>query len=353
MATPFLSSEEYDERAHRLYDEGDYDGALRTLKEGLLLYPHSVELYVGLGYARLAREEFVWAKQAFDKSLVLDPDHEDALVGLGEVLLRIGRQDEGKQLFARVRDSGGADDLDILLSMGRALYRERLFTDAHETFSEAAALHPNSAEAAAALGYTLHRLGDATAARRQLRRALRLDVAYHEARVYLAHLLYDRGDWQSALEEYERVPPAEHWDPVAIWRVVELKRALPRRGTLSSDVARWEARLEELDPTPDPVDELLAELEGAAHNDREPFGAEADVGSHRVRTPDGSLYVGNWLEIVRQLRDASGRYDETVAQFMRRLAREERARSGAVIPTDDPEAFLRATARAGRLSIDR
>ena len=73
MATPFLSSEEYDERAHRLYDNGEYDQALDVLKEALGLYPHSVELYVGMGYTRLAREEFVWAKQSFERALVLDP----------------------------------------------------------------------------------------------------------------------------------------------------------------------------------------------------------------------------------------------------------------------------------------
>jgi hypothetical protein len=28
MPTPFLSSEEYDERAHKQYDRGDYDAAL-------------------------------------------------------------------------------------------------------------------------------------------------------------------------------------------------------------------------------------------------------------------------------------------------------------------------------------
>src|SRR5690606_18747211 len=85
MATPFLSSEEYDERAHELYNDGDFDAALETLKEGLLLYPASVELYGGLGYTRLAREEFAWAREAFEKSLVLDPYIADALIGLGEV----------------------------------------------------------------------------------------------------------------------------------------------------------------------------------------------------------------------------------------------------------------------------
>ena len=86
----FLSSEEYDEKAHRLYSDGDYEGALEMLREGLSLYPNAVELYVGLGYARLAREEFAWARRSFHQALSLDSTHEDALVGMGEVLLRLG-----------------------------------------------------------------------------------------------------------------------------------------------------------------------------------------------------------------------------------------------------------------------
>ena len=58
MATPFLSSEEYDERAHQLYNEGQYDEALEVLRQGLGIYPTSVELHIGVGYARVAREEF-------------------------------------------------------------------------------------------------------------------------------------------------------------------------------------------------------------------------------------------------------------------------------------------------------
>ena len=79
MANPFLSSEEYDERAHQLYNEGQYDEALDVLREGLALYPNSVELHIGVGYAYHAREEFAWARRSFEEALVLDPEHEDAL----------------------------------------------------------------------------------------------------------------------------------------------------------------------------------------------------------------------------------------------------------------------------------
>jgi Tfp pilus assembly protein PilF len=358
MATPFLSSEEYDERAHRYYDEGDYDAALDTLKEALRLYPHSVELYVGLGYTRLAREEFVWAKQSFERALVLDPEHEDGLVGMGEVLLRFGQQAEALRLFAQCRAIGCGEDLDLLLTMGRALYREKLYAESREVFEEAVDLHPNSAEASAAYGYTLHRLEEETAARRQLRRALHLDSEYHEARVYLGHLLYDRGDWVGAAREFERVSPAEHWDTLALWRLIELKRALEGLAPGAAELGAWERRLEEVEGSSDPIDDLLAEIEaGGQEPDATEAGrvvvslGEGDVEAHRVHLPDGGVIVGTWNDIVEALRQirAPG---ESVAQFMRRLADEARARAGVTVTAEDPRSFVLAGAEAGFWQIE-
>lgn len=356
MPSPFLSSEEYDERAHKLYDSGDYDGALDTLKEALHLYPHSVELHVGLGYTRLAREEFGWARQSFERGLVLDPEHEDGLVGLGEVLLRFGRREEALDLFQRARRIGVSEDVDLLLSMGRALYRERLFAEARDVFVEATTAQGECAEAEAALGYTLHRLGDEVAARRKLRRALQIDGKQHEARIYLAHLLYDRGEWKRALREFQAVPVAEHWDTLAIWRLLELKRAIEGVQLGGPEVAPWERRLEEIETAADPLDDLLAEIESGVEIPVEPREVGERVPApavlHRVHTSDGAVYSGSWLDILRQLRDARGSAGDTIAQFMRREAERERARSGVEIPVDDPESFLRASARAGLLRIE-
>src|ERR671921_2798930 len=106
MPNPFLSSEEYDERAHQLYNEGQYDEALDVLREGLALYPNAVELHIGVGYARLARDEFAWARRSFEEALILDPEHEDALAGLGETLLKFGRAEQALKCFHHLLELG-------------------------------------------------------------------------------------------------------------------------------------------------------------------------------------------------------------------------------------------------------
>jgi len=359
----FLSSEEYDEKAHRLYNDGDYDGALEMLREGLSLYPNAVELYVGLGYARLAREEFAWARRSFHQALGLDPTHEDGLVGMGEVLLKLGEHARAFACFREVQEMGFDEDVELMLTMGRALYREGLYAQAQDIFSKTVSVRPDFAETVAALAYCLHRMGDEVEASRHLRRALRLDPDLHEARIYLGHLLYDRGDWEAALREFERVSPQNHWDSLAVWRIIELKRALWEMEAGDSRLIPWEERLEELESALDPVDLLLAEIEASAMSD-DPFGAP-DLGqlelfkasdvpdrSHLVRLPDGQLLRGTWLEIVRQMRDLAGFSHEPISQYMKRLAERWHEQRGVEVPSTDPVSFIRVAIEAGLLTLE-
>lgn len=362
MPDRFLSSEEYDEQAHKLYNDGDYDGALEMLKEGLSLYPNAVELYIGLGYARLAREEYAWARQAFERAVILDPDHEDALVGLGETLLRFGEHDQALELFDRVAAAGYDDDIELMLTIGRALYRAARYAECRDVFARAAAGRPDNADAAASLGYALHRLGDDVGAGRQIRRALRLDPDLHEARVYLGHLLYDRGDWEAALRELERVPPQEHWDPLAVWRLLELKRTLWHLERGDAHLLPWEQRLRELEDLDDPVDRLLAEIEarvsgapgGSTYDPSqlELFEKGAQGATHVVRMGDGRRISGTWYDIVRQMRDQAGFTHEALTAYMRRLAERWHEQCGLEIPCTDPEAFLKAAVAAGLVRLE-
>jgi len=385
MSTPFLSSEEYDERAHALYDEGRYDEALVLLREALALYPSAVELHVGAGYARLAGDEFAWARRAFEEALVLDPEHEDALAGLGEVLLKFGQTEAGLRAFDKTLLLGYDDDVDLMLQIGRALFREG-FVENSVTFFERAVTHaPDSAEAVACVGYAQHRLGLDAEALGTLQHALTLDADFSEARVYLANMIYDSGDVDAALAEFEKTAPEDHWDELGIWRLVELKKSIYKLKDDDPEIKPWESRLEELAGEPDAIDELLNEIEqrvaeqedeavsqaqgqldtlggllsGLATQQNTEQQAECgstDVlaadGAHRVIMRDGLTFEGTWDEIVQGLRDArdAGR---PIDEYMAREARRYYGATGTRIASHAPEAFLRESANAGLLRIVR
>jgi tetratricopeptide (TPR) repeat protein len=378
MGTPFLSSEEYDERAHQLYNEGQYDEALTVLREGLALYPNSVELHVGVGYAQLAREEYAWARQSFEQAAVLEPEHEDALAGLGETLLKLGQDEAAMRCFRRTLELGYADDLDLMLQVGRSLFREAsvrdnkaMFEGAKDFFDTAVQQAPDSAEAIACVGYSQHRLGDDEAAIASLRRSLQLDGDHTEARIYLANVLYDQGENEAALYHFERTKPDDHWDELGIWRLMELKRSLYRLNDNDPELKPWEDRLSELAGDLDDVDTMLMELdvpspsEGGpapetARGQLELFGtllsslAEQRQGSeHQVIAPDGSRFAGSWDDIVRRLRDETGNPTDSVREFMDVVSRHGFRQTGVRIPTNDAESFIRGSAIAGLLRIVR
>jgi tetratricopeptide (TPR) repeat protein len=381
MPTPFLSSEEYDERAHQLYNEGLYDDALDVLREGLTLYPNSVELHIGVGYARLAREEFAWARRSFEEALVLEPEHEDALAGLGETLLRFGQQDAAVRCFTRIFELGYSDDLDLMLQVGRALFREastrerpELFELALRFFEQAVVQAPEMAEARACVGYAQHRLADDVAAIAALRRSLQLDSDHAEARIYLANILYDQAEYEGALYQFERTRPEDHWDELGIWRLIELKRSVYNLDENDAELAPWQTRLTELGDDLDDIDALLVDLDAesdppaeeseGSRNQLEIFGAlltglaghEEHEGAsrHQVVGGDGTNYEGSWEAIVTRMRDADGGEGSTTLEdYMKGRARSVFRQTGVQLPSHDAESFLRASARAGLLRIVR
>ncbi len=375
MSEPFFSSDDYDERAHQLYNDGQYDQALENLREGLTRYPHAVELHVGMGYARLARDEYLWARRAFEEALGLDQGHEDALAGLGEVLLKFGERITAVACFDRILALGFRDDHDLMLQIGRALFREGVLDQARRFFEIAVAAHPDSAEAAASVGYATHRLTDEGGALSWLRRALELDPSHAEARVYLANLLYERGEYEAALFHLERTEPDEHFDGLAIWRLVDLKKSVYRLPDDDPELAPWHHRLEELAGEEGPDDLLLAEIEATGPDGqvRDPRqlemfgtlltqlkgmrtrpggGGGSGVEIHRVSTLTGVTYVGTWEEIVRQMKDEAAEWAAgSLEAYMLASARRGRKQTGVVIPTSDPESFLKGSADAGLLRI--
>lgn len=371
MTEPFRSSDEYDEQAHQLYNEGRYDDALALLREGLLRHPQSVELHIGVGYAQMAREQYAWARQAFEFALVLDAEHEDALAGLGEVCLVLGQVEQSLRALQKLVDLGYGDDHELMLQVGRALFREGFFAEARRFFDLARTHHGDSAELAASLGYTAHRLGLEADAFYWLRRALALDDGYTDPRIYLANILYDRNENGAALFHFARLQPEDHFDDLGVWRTIELLKAARGVGDDDPELAPWFARLADLGGETSPEDHLLAEVESLLPDGTrldpqqlELFGQlmrdpqemqkrpAADPAVHVIETLDGLTLRGSWDELLLQLQAVEGAWpDGTVTEFMTAFAERGQAETGVRIPVTGAEPFLRGAAAAGVVRI--
>jgi tetratricopeptide (TPR) repeat protein len=245
-------------------------------------------------------------------------------------------------------------------------------------------LAPDRAAAFACWGYAKHRPGAPAAAIATLRRSLQTDNDHAEARIYLANILYDRGDYEASLYHFERTSTEDHWDELGIWRLIELKRAAYKLEEHDDDLKPWEERLTELGGELDDIDELFIEVDGAAANESgevevargqlELFGTllssladaksedevaspEIELGVHSILTREGRRLTGSWEEIVRSMRDAdkeSGQgEDGTLREYMTRIAKRTYRETGVRVPSHDAELFVRGSADAGILRIVR
>src|SRR5207245_2783299 len=222
-----------------------------------------------------------------------------ALAGLGEALLKFGDRAGAVACFDRILALGFRDDHDLLLQIGRALFREGVLDQARRFFEIAVTAHPDSADVAACVGYTAHRLSDEGGALHWLRRALELDAGHAEARLSLATLLFARGEYEAALLHLERTDRGEHADTWGVW--------------------------------------------GLAGGGGGRGGGEI----HRVSTPSGVTYMGTWEEIVRQMKaDAAEWADGSVEAYMAASALRGRRQTGIAIPATDAESFIRGSADA-------
>lgn len=335
------------------------------------MYPHTAELHLGCGYARLAREEYAWARYAFEEALALEPNQEDALAGLGETLLKLGQRDRGLLCFDRIITLGFKEDHDLMLQVGRALFREGLFEPARRYFQFIVDAHPDSAEAAACFGYTEHRLGNDEGTLEWLQRALGLDPDDAEAHIYIGNVWYDRGEYHRALTHYGRTTPEDHIDELGIWRLMELKKAVYRLDQNDPELRPWIARLKELVEEMEPEDLILAEVEAILPDGTVRDPRQLDLFSslltelagmkrralgepHRVALNDGTTYTGTWDDIVLQMkqddRDWAG---ASVVDYMEDIARKSKVQTGIVVPATDTESFIRGIAQAGLLQITR
>lgn len=236
--TDWHDAEEHVDKAHELFEAGNWREAERLLRRALSLHPDRAEWHFNLGLTLEAAGEYAKAARAFAdaathnpgeavahvasavnhlraddpsqalphlaRARTLAPERVDVLVHSIEALARTGDHDEAEVMFYRAIHLD-ADHADAYANMGESLVERELWARAASCFESARRLQPSMPKLAARLALCRHRLGEPEKARRLYLRELRENPGDTGTLMDLGDLLADMGRLESASEMYRRV----------------------------------------------------------------------------------------------------------------------------------------------------
>lgn len=184
---------------------GNLHLALVHFRLALRLQPELEDAEVGLADTYQQEEKLTEAEKAFRSALRLNPSSIPALYGLATVLYREGLKETANPFFKKVQslqEKAHRQPLEALLlkQRGAQAMQEGRFEDAAHDFKDALLNDPASADAAYNVGVALVRVGRVQEAIKYFRQAVRLRPAYLQAQIALAETLKKNGNPEARQE---------------------------------------------------------------------------------------------------------------------------------------------------------
>ena len=189
-----------------------------ALRRNAKLYPARA----GLGYVALARKDVNRALSTFDETLTMAPGYAPALVGRGEALLALGRQDQALESFegALTADATLSDvrrrvqvlrfrSLQEVIDAAREAARSGREADARAAYARALAASPDSPFLHREVGLLDRKTGHPDQALEEFKRATALDPSDTTSLVQIGELLDERGDYAGAEAAYRQAADLE------------------------------------------------------------------------------------------------------------------------------------------------
>jgi tetratricopeptide (TPR) repeat protein len=194
---------------------GDLKSAEREFTAALKGAPAFYPAEAALGFVELARKDAKAALPRFDRALQEGPNDAAVLVGRGQALVALNREDEALAAFeAAVAADPSLTDLsrrvEVMrfrgveqnLARARQAGRSGRFDDAIQIYNGAIASSPDSPFLYRELAAVERQRGNADAALEHFRRAVALDPSDATSHVHIGELLQARGDLAGAEKAY-------------------------------------------------------------------------------------------------------------------------------------------------------
>lgn len=213
----------------------------------------AMELAVGLH-----KEGFLEAAaEIYERVLMAEPEHPDALHLLGLSFHQLGRHAQALELVGRavLRAPASADARN---NLGNMLLHAGRLAEAEDEYREVLKLRPGFAGAHANLGVILRRRGDPAGAEAALREALAIDPGHGGAYHNLGSLMRDAGRTSDALTAYQKALELMPYDGESYRRVGATLYTLGRVDDARVVYERWSA----LDPNSAVARHMVAACSG-------------------------------------------------------------------------------------------
>jgi tetratricopeptide (TPR) repeat protein len=240
-------AEDYVQRGHERYEEGDVDGAVDDYTEALDIGGDDPDVYRKRGVARAAMNDVDGAIEDWTQALELDPDHVEARVDRAlayyedqqpekalEDFNKAVEHEERAEIFAnrgvarfQTGDVEGAredlnraidmDDESVPAYLNRAMLRQATgdLVGAFKDYDKVVEIDPENADAFASRGYLRLEQGELDDAVEDFQKAI--DIRPYDASNYynLGNAYAEKAEWEKAIEQYDEAIELDPEDPQA------------------------------------------------------------------------------------------------------------------------------------------
>ncbi len=236
-----------------LMARGQYKDAAEVLEKGRNKALPSADLLVQLGKAYQGQELFARAESVTREALLLDPNHLDAHLRMGEIYFRLGWNKSGLESLARAVELAPQEDLpkvrlvealcrdqqldiaedkclefistnnqspDLWLSLGQVFEKQDRQRQAFTTYGQVLTIDPDNSMAFARQGRLFCRFGQFTSAESACRRALELDPENALGHAYLGIACAKLGQNDEARLHAEIAEDAG-LNMLSVWRILD------------------------------------------------------------------------------------------------------------------------------------
>jgi tetratricopeptide (TPR) repeat protein len=200
--------------ARDYFRESKYNLAEPILNQLILKNAKSPEVFHMLGTIYYDQGKFNKAIRAFRRALELEPTFTDASVGLSIILNDLGKYEEGRKVFDEARDllAKQTSQEDPYINekfsikhdeLGELYMQHSRHKEALEQYYKALSLSARKPELTMKIVECYLKLESTERAIKELRSLIKDYPGFLSARVKLGKVLYDGGDVQGAIEQWE------------------------------------------------------------------------------------------------------------------------------------------------------